>query len=218
VDDRNLEKQHVNQSLANCGYPNWAIKNATSERTQHVIANQPRGFATFPYVQGLSENLQRICKDFGIKVAHRPINTLRELLVHPKDKQDKDHNSGVVYGIRCEGNNCSEYYIGETEQPIKKRMYQHRRAAGEGTSSAVFNHLHSSGHTFKDENVEIICKEHNWFERGVKEANYVKCRNPSINKHGGVRHLSTSARDENLRSFSRPPVRRRQIHHSINTH
>ena len=75
-------------------------------------------------------------------------------------KQDKDHNSGVVYGIRCEGNNCCEYYIGETEQPIKKRMYQHRRAAGEGTSSAVFNHLHSSGHTFKDENVEIICKEH----------------------------------------------------------
>ena len=97
-------------------------------------------------------------------MAHKPINTLRKELVHPKDRQKKGQVSGVVYGIHCEGENCNEYYIGETEQPIKKRMYQHRRAAGEGISSAVYNHLQCSNDSFDDNNIEILSKEKNWFE------------------------------------------------------
>ena len=151
-------------------------------------------------------------------MAHKPVNTLRKLLVHPKDKQKKERISGVVYGVHCEGENCQEYYIGETEQPLKKRMYQHRRAAGEGTSSAIYNHLHTSGHSFTDDNVEIICRESSWFERGVKEAIYVKSRNPSLNKQGGVRHLLSSAWDENLRDLGRPRDRKSRFHHFATSH
>ena len=97
-------------------------------------------------------------------------------------------------------------------------MYQHRRAAGEGTSSAIYNHLQTSGHSFRDDNVEIICREHSWFERGVKEAIYVKSRNPSLNKHGGVRHLLSSAWDEILRDLGKPREREPRIRHCATSH
>ena len=144
-------------------------------------------------------------------MAHKPYNTLRQQLVHPKDKQPKDHMSGVVYGIHCEGEDCSAYYIGETEQPLKKRMYQHRRAAGEGTSSAVYNHLLESQHSFEDNNVDIICRESKKFERGVKEAIFVKCDNPSLNRHGGVRHILSSAWNDQIRFLSRDERRQPRI-------
>ena len=72
-------------------------------------------------------------------------------------------------------------------------MYQHRRAAGEGLASAVYNHLNESGHTFTNENVEILHRENNWFERGVHEAMCIKTVNPSLNKQGGARFKLSSA-------------------------
>ena len=72
-------------------------------------------------------------------------------------------------------------------------MYQHRRANSSGPESAVFLHLKKEGHSFQDENVQILDREDKWFERGVKEAIYVKIKKPSLNRGGGLRHnLSTT--------------------------
>ena len=65
-------------------------------------------------------------------------------------------------------------YIGKTKQPFNKHMAQHRRANSSGMDSAVFLHLKKEGHSFQDENVQILDREEQWFERGVKEAIYVK--------------------------------------------
>ena len=123
---------------------------------------------------------------------------MKQLLVHLKDKQEKERVSGVVYGIHCEGDGCDKFYVGETEQPLKKRMYQHRRAAGEGISSAVYNHLNERKHEFKNENVEIIKREKAWFDRGVQEAIFIKALNPSLNKRGGARFLLSSTWNDSL--------------------
>ena len=120
-----------------------------------------------------------------------------------------------MYGIHCNGQVWQEYYIGETEQPVKKRMYQHRKAAREGTSSAVYNHLHHTDHHFSDSNVEIISREKNWFDRGVKEAVFVKSDNPSLNKHGGVRHKLSSAWDSTIASLTRSREKSRADHSTI---
>ena len=197
-----MEKQHLKKALSNCGYPKWAITNATRNKGDY-IQERPITIVSFPYVKGFSEQIQRICNQFGIRVAHRPVQTLRHLLVHPKDKQEKERISGVVYGIHCEGENCNEFYVGETEQPLKKRMYQHRRNAGEGVSSAVHNHLDESGHIFQNENVDILCKESNWFERGVHEAIYIKALNPSLNKQGGARFKLSSAWEQSIGVISK---------------
>ena len=37
------------------------------------------------------------------------------------------------------------------------------------------------GHSFNDNNVHILYGEDRWFEKGVKEAVYVKVEKPSLN-------------------------------------
>ena len=67
-------------------------------------------------------------------------------------------------------------------------MAQHRRANSSGQDSAVYLHLKEKAHSFEDSNVHILDREDRWFERGVKEAIYVKVEKPSLNRGGGLRH------------------------------
>ena len=67
-------------------------------------------------------------------------------------------------------------------------MAQHRRANSSGPVSAVYLHLKEKDHSFEDSNVRILDREDRWFERGVKEAIYVKVEKPSLNRGGGLRH------------------------------
>ena len=69
---------------------------------------------------------------------------------------------------------CDDVYIGEAKRPLHKRMAQHRRATTSGQDSAVHLHLKDKGHSFEDSNVRILAREDRWFERGVKEAIFVK--------------------------------------------
>ena len=118
---------------------------------------------------------------YKIPVYFKPANTLKQKLVHPKDKVARHKQNNVVYAIQCEGGNCQDSYIGETKQPLHKRLYQHRRAGSYGNDSALFTHLKESGHKFEDKNVSILDKEPKCFERGVREAVHVNTENlPSI--------------------------------------
>ena len=56
---------------------------------------------SIPYISGLSEQLQRVFRSHGIPFYHKPFNTLRSLLVNPKDKFKKDKHYGVVYSVEC---------------------------------------------------------------------------------------------------------------------
>ena len=209
--DRESEREHLDTALSSCGYPRWAINNALKNKPRAENRPKPLTRISFPYVKGLSEGLQRICGAHGITVAHKPGNTLRQRLVHPKDAPPKDKISGVVYCIKCGGENCVEHYVGETEQPLKKRLYQHRHNAGEGISSAVCRHLRDCNHEFSNnDDVEILSREKNWFSRGVKEAIFIKSLNPSLNRQGGGRFLLSSAWDCNIRQISRDHGRKQQ--------
>ena len=93
-----------------------------------------------------------------------------------------------MYGIKCEDPGCQETYAGETKQPLKARMSQHRKpsTAGGHYSSAVFAHLDITGHSFKSENVVILGREEDWFRRGIKEAIWKSVENPTLNKRGAI--------------------------------
>ena len=78
--------------------------------------------------------------------------------------------------------------IGETKQTLAKRLYQHRRPSTGCGESAVYAHMNSKKHSFKNQEVNILDREGKWFERGVKEAIYVTREEPSLNRGGGLRH------------------------------
>jgi len=79
-----------------------------------------RGMVTVPYVKGLSEAFSRILKTYRICTAVRPHTTLRNLLVHPKDRISDEEKPKVVYKILCK--NCERVYVGETGRPLGARV------------------------------------------------------------------------------------------------
>ncbi len=179
--------------LKTCGYPNWAfVKNTKRNTSKQDTVEDKRSSIVIPYVAGTSEKLKRIFNKHHIPVHFKPENTLRQKLVHPKDRTPRHKQSNLVYAAQC-SKECADLYIGETKQPLHKRMAQHRRANSSGQESAVHLHLKDKDHSFEDSNVKVLAREDRWFERGVKEAIYVKLEKPSLNRGGGLRHnLSTT--------------------------
>ena len=51
----------------------------------------------------------------------RPTNTLKSLLVHPKDK--KDIEQCIWYSMQ----NCDKSHIGETGRPFETRLKEHQK-------------------------------------------------------------------------------------------
>ena len=209
--DKAAEEQHLRQALNQCGYDNWAINRAlqvgNKDSKPTITSNNTTAKGTsmvIPYHGELSEKLRRVFKDYNISTHFKPINTIRQTLVHPKDKQPKGRVSGVVYGIQCsETFDCNEHYIGETSQPLKKRLQQHSRSSSGPAESAVFAHRRASGHEFDFDEVKILDRESRWFERGVKEAIWVRAEQPALNRTGGVRHNLSHAWDRSIKTLPR---------------
>ena len=59
--------------------------------------------------------------------------------------------------------------------------------APSSTKSEVSQHIHieSPGHSVDLKKVKLLDKDDRWFERGVKEAIYIRAYKPSLNKDGG---------------------------------
>ena len=72
--------------------------------------------ATIPYIS-------RILQPFIIRVAHKPITTLRQLLTNVKDKDEPRNRQGAVYKINC--SDCHASYIGETGRNLATRLTEH---------------------------------------------------------------------------------------------
>jgi len=54
----------------------------------------------------------------------KPWKTLMDLLVHPKDKQDKEDITERVYKVSCA--NCDKTYVGETGRKLGVRLREHK--------------------------------------------------------------------------------------------
>ncbi|KAI8487847.1 hypothetical protein Bbelb_342950 [Branchiostoma belcheri] len=189
------EQRHLRGALAKCGYQNWTFNKALkpsdqSKKTQKCkpLTNKNKANITIPYVQGVSEKLRRIFQNFNIATNFKPHSTLRQRLVHPKDRPHKGTKANVIYRLKCEEPNCNNTYIGETSRPLKVRYKEHCRPSANGYSSAIFHHLqHNQGHSFKLESTDVLDRETRWWERGVTEAIYERIYNPTLNREGGLR-------------------------------
>ena len=155
---------------------------------------------TIPYSAGVSEQVKNIFKQYGISVAFKPVNKLRNRLVHVKDKLTRDKQCNLVYGFKCKGPDCTETYVRETKQSLKARFSQHRHPSSseQEVDSAIYDHSKRSGHLTDMKDIVIIDRDERWFERGVREAIWERVEKPSLNKHGGLRFQLSHAWDQSL--------------------
>ena len=127
---------HTDRLLDQSSYNPTSHKATTiqtlTRRAQLVCDSNPTPVttATIPYIKGTSETIARILQPYNIRVAHKPITTLRQLLTNVKDKDEPNDRQGAVYKIKC--CDCQATYIGETGRNLNTRLTEHKRATRNG--------------------------------------------------------------------------------------
>ena len=132
------EKAHLRKALTQCKYPKWALDKVekrlnkpSREVTDGANTQGPTGAQTttnevktkghivIPYTQGLCESI-KICGRYCIQTHFKGSNTIRNLLVCPKDKDPMVSKSGAIYSFQCGDLSCDDEYIGEPPGPLVK--------------------------------------------------------------------------------------------------
>ena len=78
-----------------------------------------------PYVKGLSESMKNVGKKHGIQTYFRGGNTIKSLLMTPKDKDHITKKSGIIYRFKCNRVDCDDEYIGESSRTFGERYKEH---------------------------------------------------------------------------------------------
>ena len=159
---------------------------------------------TVPNVHSFTEKIQCIFIKHRVATLVKSQTTLRQVLVHPKDKVDKQKKARVVYKIPC--NKCKKVYIGETGRQLGTRITEHRKEAekisdrnftrstrrastSEHHKSAITDHVCQNNHIMNWEASEIVEQESDKFKRWIKESIHIRSNTPTMNRHEGANQL-----------------------------
>ena len=124
----------------------------------------------------MSESCKNIYRKHGVEVEmyFRGGNIIRDLLVHPKDKDNILKKSGVIYRDSCGRVDCDEEYIGETGRTFGERFREHLR-----TPSLIYDHHNTIGHELSLDNFQIVGRENQSIARNIREAIFIRANDPS---------------------------------------
>ena len=136
---------------------------------------------TIPYIKGTSEIIARILQPYNIRVAHRPITTLRKLLTNVKDKDQPRDRQGAVYKIKC--CDCQATYIGETGRNLNTRLTEHRRATRNGDiNNNIAEHHLQTNHRIDWDSATCVTYNTNYYQRIVLESWFTNLEQTPINR------------------------------------
>ena len=138
------EMQHLRKVLTNCNYPKWpldkvekTLTRSTSEvsdgdNSEGISGAQPttnevktKDHIVIPYTQALCKSIKRIYGRYCIQTRFKGNNTIKNLLVSPKDKDSMANKSRAIYWFQCGDLTCDDEYIGETSRTFGERFKEH---------------------------------------------------------------------------------------------
>ena len=106
------------------------------------LSGDLRFYISVPYFPGLSESFKKIFKYTPVQVCFKGVNTLKSMLMHPKDKVPNDQKKDLVYHWKCKADGCKSSYIGETSRALGERVKEHSKL----TTSAILKHCKDFHH------------------------------------------------------------------------
>ena len=136
----------------------------------------------------------------------KPWVTLKNVLVHPKDREDKEQTTECVYKVPCAS--CEKTYIGETGRKLEVRLQEHRSevesktnraftrshrssSSAESNRSALTDHAVQENHVISWSAASVIDRESDRSTRWIKEAVHIRKEGPrSMNRDEGSYQLS----------------------------
>ena len=137
--------------------------------------------ATILYIKGISENISRILQPFNIRVAHKPITTLRQLLTNIKDRDEPRNRQGAVYKINC--SDCHASYIGETGRNLTTRLTEHKRATRKGdVNNHIAEHHRLTKHTIDWDSAQCLTCSTDYFQRLPLESWFTNLEQTPLNR------------------------------------
>ena len=188
------EEDHLCKALKKCKYPTWAINRAklksqnpirSATRNNNIQTGQNNSnnknlYMVVPYQQGLSKRIKNTCKKYGVQVHFKGGQTIKGLLMAPKDKDPITSKSGVIYRYKWNEDGCEEKYIGESARTFAERFKEHQRSP-----SPIHDHCNTSGCKVTINNFTIIRREDQNLTRAIKEALFIRVNDPSLNRNIG---------------------------------
>ena len=109
--------------------------------------------------------MQSICSKYGVQVHFKGGQTIKSLLMAPKDNDPITSKSGVIYRYQCNEQGCGEEYIGESGRTFAERFKEHQKPP-----SPIFDHCNTSGHQININKFTIVGREDQNLIRAIKEA------------------------------------------------
>ena len=188
------EEKHLKQALTRCKYPAWTM-NKVKMKTKVTANNNSKGIKNssnniqkphmvISYYKGISESIKKTCSEQRVQVYFKGGNTIKNLLVTPKDQDTIQKKSGVIYIYKCDRVEFDEEYIGESSRTFGEMFKEHLK-----TPSPIYDHFNNTGHNITLENFGIVGREDQNLNRWIKEALFIRFNNPSLNKNIGKYHL-----------------------------
>ena len=129
-------------------------------------------------MKGFSESCKNICRKHGMEMYFTGGNTIKELLVHLKDRDNILQKSGVIYRYTCGRADCEDEYIGELGRTFAERFREHMRAP-----SPIHDHFNIIGHEVSLDNFSIVGREDQSMARTIREAMLIRVNDPSLNRN-----------------------------------
>ena len=180
---------HLSKVLHYNNYPQWMIHQRGKMEKQDPLIHpetgneiQKRFYISVPYFPGLSESFKKIFKYTPVQVCFKGVNTLKSILMHPKDRISNDQKKDLVYHWECKADGCTSSYIGETSRALGERVKEHSKA----TTSAILKHCKDFHHPLPSiDDFNIIDKEPSQVTREAKEAIHIRRLDPSLNRNIG---------------------------------
>ena len=76
------------------------------------------------HVKGVSEKIEKTCKDIGPTKLKIVFRTMIQTLTKMKTPVPAEQKKGVVYEILCQ--DCAQVYVGKTGRTLKKSISEHK--------------------------------------------------------------------------------------------
>ena len=121
------ELEHIRTTFIANGYPEGIVRRILKKkrRRNDDLTKEGERVLCLPYIKGLSETLQRVCRPLKVRIRHKATNTLRSILTRIKIPLPETQKTGVIYEIPCK---YGQVYIGETCKTLIDRTKEHKRS------------------------------------------------------------------------------------------